>query len=819
MLDINLEEHKTSDKKIIINSRIIKQEGNTYSTIKCYKSFPDIEILEAKNLNIIKIHKTIYLNLPNLILIDLRENTLCKISKNFKLFKNLETLHLDNNNITFIPLFIGELTNLKKLTISNNNLTSIPSSIQYLNSLETLKFSNNKVKKIPIEIGQLKKLECLYMDENYFSEIPTTLCYLHHLNEISLEWFEFLEPPLYKTLKDAFGKAFINIIKESLQELIKNSILYCNFTQFLEIIKKKKSILTSEKNAQGENNIEMTKIKKNENSTNNKYIKIKKAIEKNYYGIIKSLLEENDYIEYMNVKSNENKTSFYEIINTKNDDLISLFLSKIELSKYPLSHIYLHKAIRMRNPELVKKLILMGVNINATDDQGSSPFHILFSAFTKQLSECMLIGNFLLEKGSSINSFNNDNWAPIHIAARKAAKECLLWIIHSNKKLRKEGKEEFDLNLKGHNNWTPLHLTINSLRIEETIILLENGCDVFIRNADAKTPKKVSVGNYLFSKLLTNYENYVLEKKFKNDNQMFIKCFTSVDDDDEMYNSNNNIKNKVKKENLNNNQINFISNSVNYNNYKENNPIKNLKHENNEINNVIIGYNKKYGTSISYNHMNYNNNNINSSQKKINHKILSSSERNYETSKVTNKTQESPLKAAENLNCLKDILINNESPVLDKYESLTYIKLSKYDIKLLIKIIIDCLDLDIDINLILITDICNCIISCVMIDLIPNLKQISNNTLLKEKKNYIKNEIDNTILVLENLKNNSNLIQYQNNLFINQEKIEEKKIKDNIKKIGFDDNEMFYNSNGESEEIEENENNNFEDLIKENEKK
>jgi hypothetical protein len=30
---------------------------------------------------------------------------------------------------------------------------------------------------------------------------------------------------------------------------------------------------------------------------------------------------------------------------------------------------------------------------------------------------------------------------------------------------------------------------------------------------------------------------------------------------------------------------------------------------------------------------------------------------------------------------------------------------------------------------------------------------------------------------------------------------------------------MFYNSNGESEEIEENENNNFEDLIKENEKK
>ena len=66
MLDINLDEHKTSDKKIIINSKTIQLENNVYSTIKCYKSLTDIETLETKCLNIIKIHKTIYLNLPNL---------------------------------------------------------------------------------------------------------------------------------------------------------------------------------------------------------------------------------------------------------------------------------------------------------------------------------------------------------------------------------------------------------------------------------------------------------------------------------------------------------------------------------------------------------------------------------------------------------------------------------------------------------------------------------------------------------------------------------------------------------------------------------
>ena len=42
MLDINLDEHKTSDKKIIINSKTIQLENNVYSTIKCYKSLTDI---------------------------------------------------------------------------------------------------------------------------------------------------------------------------------------------------------------------------------------------------------------------------------------------------------------------------------------------------------------------------------------------------------------------------------------------------------------------------------------------------------------------------------------------------------------------------------------------------------------------------------------------------------------------------------------------------------------------------------------------------------------------------------------------------------
>ena len=191
----------------------------------------------------------------------------------------------------------------------------------------------------------------------------------------------------------------------------------------------------------------------------------------------------------------------------------------------------------MRNPELVKKLVSMGVNINSVDDQGSGCFHILFSAFTKQLSRCALIADFLLEKGATVNNYNNDNWAPIHIAARRGSKECLLWILSSNKILRKEHKEEFDLNLKGKNKWTPLHLTINSYRLEETLILLENGCDVFARNIDSRTPKRVSNGNYLFTKLLTNFEMKILEKKYRDSNEDKNEEEEENDDDNENNNS------------------------------------------------------------------------------------------------------------------------------------------------------------------------------------------------------------------------------------------------------------------------------------------
>jgi len=74
------------------------------------------------------------------------------------------------------------------------------------------------------------------------------------------------------------------------------------------------------------------------------------------------------------VKNNENKTPLYFAIHHQKHDICYLILSKIDINNLSNSHIYLHKAIRMRDPILTKKFLESGIDVNAPDDQGKSYF-------------------------------------------------------------------------------------------------------------------------------------------------------------------------------------------------------------------------------------------------------------------------------------------------------------------------------------------------------------------------------------------------------------------------------------------------------------
>ena len=821
MIDIDVYESVTSIEKISISSRNLSYlynsnnkniNYNDYTTIKCYKNLPSITTLEAKSINIIKIHKTVFINLSNLINIDLHHNKLLKISKNFKLFKNLKSLKLDSNQISFIPSFIGDLINLQVFTISSNYITYIPTSIKNLTNLKNLNFSNNKVERLPIELGQLDSLQILYMDGNYFTSIPTTLCYLKRLNELSFDWLEFVDPPYFRIIKDSVGKTIIMIITKCLETMLKQSLLYCDFKIFVEKISPNKPFDETDKEKEEEKTIKMNKsefndekqsglfnigpdeetpiatMKNNNNRImNNKYNRIFHALENNYYGVIKSFLESDDAEKYLNAKNTENKKPFYLAINSKNDEIIDLFFEKIKEKNIKLNQIYLFKAIRTRNPQLVKKIVELGIKPNCIDDNGKGVFHVLFSSFTKQISKCILIGDYLLEQGAPLNIFDHDNWAPIHIATSKACKQCLLWIISSNKELRKKGKEEFDLNLKGKNGWTPLHLTVSSFRIEETLILLEQGCDIFVRNNDAKTPKKVCFGNFVYSKLLTHCENVRLREKYETKENLDI-------------NMNNNYFKNAKSEIL------F---------WKENQP--KLKNEN--ILHKGITYNKFLDVDLASDSFNEDSLNINDeSEKNLKKKNIMkydnehASEMNFNIPKeqrIISEISSSVYNEEQiNITSQKDRLLSSDSKINEKYEAFMFIKLNKSCNSEIIRNILSNMNLEKTENLNMISDICNYIISNFMTSLIPSLKSLMSNKLLK---NHIKNELKNTINILEKVSNNVIIPVKKQKTKVSSKSIKNPKCEDDYED---DDGKFIQDSVNMNDELNEDDNNdiNFEEM-------
>ena len=128
---------------------------------------------------------------------------------------------------------------------------------------------------------------------------------------------------------------------------------------------------------------------------------------------------------------------------------------------------------------------------------------------------------------------------PVHIAIKKSTKECIKWIINQNKVLKDMDREVFDLNTKGKNNITPLHLAANLGKLEEILILLDSGVDILAKTLDNKTARKSQTGNYFISKILRNFETNLFFKKYFHDDDKVLNlisnnksnnCFTTVEE-------------------------------------------------------------------------------------------------------------------------------------------------------------------------------------------------------------------------------------------------------------------------------------------------
>uniref|UniRef100_A0A8C5WDI7 Protein scribble homolog n=1 Tax=Leptobrachium leishanense TaxID=445787 RepID=A0A8C5WDI7_9ANUR len=99
---------------------------------------------------------------------------------------NLRELWLDRNQLSALPLELGNLRRLVCLDVSENKLELLPMEISGLISLTDLLLSQNLLSSLPSGIGHLKQLSILKVDQNRLTQLTESIGDCENLSEIIL---------------------------------------------------------------------------------------------------------------------------------------------------------------------------------------------------------------------------------------------------------------------------------------------------------------------------------------------------------------------------------------------------------------------------------------------------------------------------------------------------------------------------------------------------------------------------------------------------------------------------------------------------------
>jgi len=143
------------------------------------KDLRDYESLILHSSNLANLPRKIFLNLPQLVELDVLECDLQRIEREcFKGSKNLRRVNFGGNSLRVLDSNTFELaTQLEELNLSDNQLEDLPNTIFLpLKKLQKINLSNNQIKAIsPYTFSQLGSLKSINLDSNQLRELPGEL--------------------------------------------------------------------------------------------------------------------------------------------------------------------------------------------------------------------------------------------------------------------------------------------------------------------------------------------------------------------------------------------------------------------------------------------------------------------------------------------------------------------------------------------------------------------------------------------------------------------------------------------------------------------
>jgi internalin A len=148
--------HEISDRNFI-NLMEIEKVDIGYNSVNSIPSGV-IKYPKCKNLNIQgnKLEKfpSAISQVKTLEKLDLSENRITSIDDDaFLELVNLIELDLSFNDLTYLPSSLGSLKKLKKLNLSGNKISDLPKEFENLVSLESLDLDGNPIERAPLEIS------------------------------------------------------------------------------------------------------------------------------------------------------------------------------------------------------------------------------------------------------------------------------------------------------------------------------------------------------------------------------------------------------------------------------------------------------------------------------------------------------------------------------------------------------------------------------------------------------------------------------------------------------------------------------------------